>query len=87
MGGPNDYLYYCLNSLETEVYHYMVNNIGFPKLEAMLSTMPSKDFSDCLAYTHLKVGFALIFLFFFRLLECCKNLVVFIFDFSWPNLE
>jgi hypothetical protein len=33
----------------------MVDNIGFPKLEAMLLTMSSKEFSDCLAYTHLKV--------------------------------
>jgi hypothetical protein len=33
----------------------MAYNVGFPKTEAMLSTMSSKDFSDCLAYTHLKV--------------------------------
>jgi hypothetical protein len=33
----------------------MEDNIGFPELEAVLSTMSSEDFSDCLAYTHLKV--------------------------------
>jgi hypothetical protein len=54
-GGPDDYLYCCPDNMETEVCRYMVDNIGFPKLEAMLSTMSSEDFSDCLAYTHLKV--------------------------------
>jgi hypothetical protein len=47
--------------MKTEASRYMADNIGFPKLEAMLSTMSSEDFSDCLAYTHLKVtsiGFA-----------------------------
>jgi hypothetical protein len=37
------------------VCHYMADNVGFPKLEAMLSTMSNEEFSDCLAYTHLKV--------------------------------
>jgi hypothetical protein len=37
------------------VCHHMADNIGFPKLEAMLLTMSSKDFSDYLTYTHLKV--------------------------------
>jgi hypothetical protein len=41
--------------METEVCRYMADNIGFPKLEAMLSTMSSEDFSDYLAYTHLKI--------------------------------
>jgi hypothetical protein len=41
--------------MEIEVCHYMVDNVGFPKLEAMLSTMSNEEFSDCLAYTHLKV--------------------------------
>jgi hypothetical protein len=41
--------------METEACRYMANNIGFLKLEAMLLTMSSEDFSDCLAYTHLKV--------------------------------
>jgi hypothetical protein len=47
-GGPNDYLYCFPENLETEVWHHI-------KLEAMLSTMSSEDFLDCLAYTHLKV--------------------------------
>lgn len=63
-GGREDYLYCCLDSLEIEVCRYMANNIGFPKLEAILSTMPSKDFSDCLAYTHLKVWLVLHFCYF-----------------------
>jgi hypothetical protein len=54
-GGLDDYLYCCPDNMETKVCRYMANNIGFPKLEAMLSTTSSQDFSDCLAYTHLKV--------------------------------
>jgi hypothetical protein len=54
-GGLDDYLYYCPDSLETDVFHYMMDNVGFPKLEVVLSMMPFEDFSDCLAYTHLKV--------------------------------
>jgi hypothetical protein len=54
-GGPNDYLYCCTYSMEDEACCHMANNIGFPKLEAMLSTMSSKGFSNGLAYTHLKV--------------------------------
>lgn len=54
-GGPNDYLYYCPDSRETEVCRYMADNIGFPKLEAMMSMTPFDEFSNCLAYTHLKV--------------------------------
>jgi hypothetical protein len=41
--------------METEVCRYMADNIGFPKVEAMLSTISSEDFSDCLDYTHLKI--------------------------------
>jgi hypothetical protein len=36
-GGLNNYLYYCPDNLETEVCRHMADNIGFPKLEAMLS--------------------------------------------------
>jgi hypothetical protein len=54
-GGPGDYLYCCQDNMEIEVCRYMVDNIGFPKLEAMPLTMSSKIFSNCLAYTHLKV--------------------------------
>jgi hypothetical protein len=42
--------------MEIEVRHYRVYNVGFPKLEVMLSTMSNEDFSDCLAYTHLNVA-------------------------------
>lgn len=59
-GGKEDYLLYCLDNYETDVCRYMMDNIGFPKLEAGLSSMPFEDFSDCLAYTHLKVKFSLI---------------------------
>jgi hypothetical protein len=38
-GGPDDYLYCCPDSLETNVCRYMADNIGFPKLEARLSLM------------------------------------------------
>jgi hypothetical protein len=54
-GGLDDYLYCCPNNLEMEVCRHMADNIGFLKLEAMLSTMPFEDFLDCLAYMHLNV--------------------------------
>jgi hypothetical protein len=54
-GGPDDYLYYCLDNMETKVCYYMADNIGFPKIESMLSTMSSENFSDYLAYKHLMV--------------------------------
>ena len=54
-GGPDDYLYCCSDRRESDVFHYMVDNIGFPKLEIVLSTMPFEDFLDFLAYKHLKV--------------------------------
>jgi hypothetical protein len=43
--------------LDNNLYCYLDSqkNIGFPKLEVVLSTMPFKDFSKYLAYTHLKV--------------------------------
>ena len=56
-GGPDHYIYCYPDNLEIEVCRHMEDNIGFLKLEAMLSTMSSKDFSDCLAYTHLKVTY------------------------------
>jgi hypothetical protein len=43
--------------LRHEACCYMADNIGFLKLEAMLPTMSFEDFSDYLAYTHLKVTF------------------------------
>lgn len=36
-GGPSDFLYYYPNGQENDVCRYMVDNIGFPKLEAILS--------------------------------------------------
>jgi hypothetical protein len=41
--------------METEVCRYMMDNVGFPKLDAMLSILPSEYFYDCLAYTHIEV--------------------------------
>lgn len=60
-GGPDDYFYCCPDSRETEVCRYMADNIGFPKLKAMLSMLPFDEFSYCLAYTHLKVKFTMLF--------------------------
>lgn len=54
-GRLDDYLYCCPDSLETDFCCYMMDNIGFPKLEVGLSMVPFEDFSDCLAYTQLKV--------------------------------
>lgn len=54
-GRLHDYLYCCSDSLETDFCRYMMDNVGFLKLEAGLSMMPFEDFSDCLAYTQLKV--------------------------------
>jgi hypothetical protein len=85
-GGPNDYLCCCLDNLETEVCRYMVDNIVFSKLEAMLSNMSSEDFSDCLAYTHLKV----ISIYFPSMLwvKLLENLAIYIFEFFvGPILE
>ena len=47
----------CIVALEMEVCRYMAANVGFPKLEAMLSIMYNEDFSDCLPHTHLKVTY------------------------------
>jgi hypothetical protein len=74
-GGPDDYLYCCPNNLETEVCHHMVDHIGFLKLEAMLSTMSSVDFTNCLAYTLLKVV-SIDSVLCFRL-NCYKTLLIF----------
>jgi hypothetical protein len=76
-GGPDHYLYCYPDNLETEVCHHMADNIGFPKLEAMLSTMSSKDFSDGLAYTHLKVTSINFFLNFESI--CYKTWLIFYF--------
>jgi hypothetical protein len=78
-GGPYDYLFCRSDSMETEACRYVTDNIGFPKLKAMLSTMSSEDFSDCLAYMHLKV-ISIGFTFKLRV-RLIQNLVIF-FDFS-----
>jgi hypothetical protein len=44
----------------------MADNIGFPKHEARISMMPFDEFSEFLAYTHLKVWLAILF--------CCCGL-------------
>jgi hypothetical protein len=67
----DDYLYCCPDNMETDVCRYMADNVGFSKMEGMLSTMSDEDFSDCFAYTHLKV-ILLTFVFSFRLL-CRKT--------------
>jgi hypothetical protein len=41
-GGPDDYLYCFRDNMETEVCHYMADNVGFLKLEAILSTMSNE---------------------------------------------
>lgn len=35
----------------------MMDNIGYPKLEDMLSAMPKGGMPDCLAHNNLKVRF------------------------------
>jgi hypothetical protein len=52
-----DYLYCCPDNLATDMCRYMMDHVGFLKLEARLSLMPLEEFSDCLAYIHLKVCF------------------------------
>jgi hypothetical protein len=85
-GGPEVYLHCFPDSLETEVCRYMVDNISFLKLEAILSTMPFEDFSDCLAYTHLKVWLVLIFC-YFGLLKYCITLLTLFSNVAGLNFE
>jgi hypothetical protein len=78
-GGADDYLYCCPDNLETEVCRYMADNIGFPKLEAMLSTMSSEDFLGYLVYTHLMaISIDIPSMLSVKLLE---NLAIYIFYF------
>lgn len=44
--GQDDYLSCFPDSLETKACCCIARNISFSKLEAMLSLMPSKEFSD-----------------------------------------
>jgi hypothetical protein len=51
----DDFLYCLLDNKEISVCREMAKNMGFPKLEAGLSTMPKDDLADSLAYNSLKV--------------------------------
>jgi hypothetical protein len=53
--GADDYLYCCPKNLEIDICRYMMDYIGFTKLEVGLFVMSSEGFLGCLAYTHLKV--------------------------------
>lgn len=66
-GAQDDYMYCCPDNMERDVCCYMAKNVGFLKLEAMLSAMSDEDFYGGLDYTHIKVIF-LIFMFSFGLL-------------------
>jgi hypothetical protein len=51
----DDFLYCLLDNKEISVCRKMTKNMGFPKLEADLSTMSKDDLADSLAYNSLKV--------------------------------
>jgi hypothetical protein len=51
----DDFLYCLLDNKEISVCRDMAKNMGFPKLEAGLSTMSKDDLADSLAYNSLKV--------------------------------
>ena len=51
----DDFLYCLLDNKDISVYREMAENIGFPKLELVLSAMSKDDLADNLAYTSLKV--------------------------------
>lgn len=55
--GEDDYLYCLPYSREIDVCRVMMDNIGYPKLEDMLSAMPKGGMPDCLAHNNLKVRF------------------------------
>jgi hypothetical protein len=52
----DDYLYCLPDNKEIDVCQEMMDNIGYPKLELGLSTMPKDQLADCLAYNSLKVS-------------------------------
>jgi hypothetical protein len=43
-GSQDDYLYYCPDNWEIDVCCYMADNVGFLKLEAMLSMVSEENF-------------------------------------------
>jgi hypothetical protein len=51
----DDYLYCLLDNKEIDVCCEMMDNMGYPKLELGLSTIPKDHHADCLAYNNLKV--------------------------------
>jgi hypothetical protein len=51
----DDFLYCLPDNKEISVWREMARNMGFPKLEAGLSTMSKDDLADSLAYNSLKV--------------------------------
>jgi hypothetical protein len=56
----------------------MADNIGFPKLEVVLSTMPFEGFSYFLAHTHLKVYLMVLLLLWIVRLFYSVSLVIFL---------
>jgi hypothetical protein len=44
--GQDDYLYCCMDNMEIDVCHFMMDNIGYPKLEVGLSAMLVEDILD-----------------------------------------
>jgi hypothetical protein len=52
----NEYLYCLLDNKEIDVYREIMDNMGYPKLELGLSTMPKDQLADCLVYNNLKVS-------------------------------
>jgi hypothetical protein len=51
----DDFLYCLPDNKEISVCWKMAKNMGFPTLEAGLSTMSKNDLTDSLAYNSLKV--------------------------------
>jgi hypothetical protein len=55
-GNDKDDFLYCLpDNKEINVYREMMDNIGYPKLELVLSAMTKDQLADNLAYNSLKV--------------------------------
>jgi hypothetical protein len=51
----DDFLYCLLDSKEINVFHEMMDNMGYQKLELGLSAMTKDQLADSLAYNSLKV--------------------------------
>jgi hypothetical protein len=60
-GNDEDDFLYCLpDNKEISVCREMMRNLGFPKLELVLSAMSKDDLADSLAYNSLKVFILLL---------------------------